>query len=66
MNLLVNGEPHKHGGNGSIVALLEECGANAGRVALMVNGAVVARGSWDEVTLQEDDRIELLVFAAGG
>ena len=66
MNLLVNGEPHVHGGNGSIVALLEECGANAGRVALMVNGAVVTRGNWDEVTLKESDRIELLVFAAGG
>lgn len=66
MNLLVNGEPHVHGGDGSIVALLEECGANAGRVALMVNGDVVARGSWDGVTLKENDRIELLVFAAGG
>ena len=30
------------------------------------SGAVVTRGNWDEVTLKESDRIELLVFAAGG
>lgn len=66
MNLLVNGEPHLHGGDGSIDALLEECGANAGRVALMLNGEVVARASWGGTTLKENDRIELLVFAAGG
>ena len=66
MDLWVNGALHTHGGDGSIAALLAECGANAGRVALMINGVVVARGSWDEVTLKENDRVELLMFAAGG
>lgn len=66
MNLFVNGEPHAHDGGGSIATLLSECGAQTGRVALMVNGAVIARGQWDKTTLNENDRIELLVFAAGG
>jgi thiamine biosynthesis protein ThiS len=66
MNVYVNGEPHGHQGDGSIAALLEECGANSGRVALMINGAVAARASWDKITLKENDRIELLVFAGGG
>ncbi len=66
MNLLVNGEQHEHVGNGSIASLLEEIGANAGRIAVMQNGAVVSRSNWDSPVLQENDRLELLVFAAGG
>jgi thiamine biosynthesis protein ThiS len=66
MNVYVNGAPHEHRGDGSIAALLEECGANSGRVALMINGAVVARTSWIETIIKENDRIELIVFAAGG
>lgn len=66
MILYVNGESHEHRGDGSVAALLDECGANAGRVALMLNGAVVRRDAWSETTLKENDRIELLMFAAGG
>lgn len=66
MNLFVNGEPHAHSGDGTIATLLKECDASGGRIALMVNGAVVARVNWADTVLKENDRIELLVFAAGG
>ncbi len=66
MNLVVNGKPHSHSGNGTLAELLEECHANPSRVAIMINGEVVRRSQWDSVRLSEGDRVEMLMFAAGG
>jgi sulfur carrier protein len=66
MVLLVNGQPHNLAGEGRIADLLREVGCDPGRTALMLNGEVVRRDAWDGVRLQENDRVELLVFAGGG
>jgi sulfur carrier protein len=39
---------------------------DARHVAIAVNDAVIARTNWDEVTLQADDRIEVITAVAGG
>ena len=66
MNLVVNGEIHKHKGHGSIADLLAECQAEPSRTAIMINGEVTPRGRWNSVRLVEGDRVELLMFAGGG
>jgi len=66
MKLTVNGEPHKHQGNGSIDALLEELGANKAHTALMLNGSVVPSNDRETTTLKENDAVEMLVFVGGG
>jgi thiamine biosynthesis protein ThiS len=66
MVLLVNGQPHDLAGEGRVSDLLGEIGADPGRTALMVNGDVVPRDTWDGVRLQENDQVELIVFAGGG
>jgi sulfur carrier protein len=66
MLLTVNGQPHELTGEGKVADLLQEVGCDPGRTALMVNGEVVRRDAWDAVTLQEDDQVELIVFAGGG
>ena len=66
MKLVVNDEAHIHNGDGSIKSLISELNADKGRVAVMVNGDVVPRTMWDSIALNENDRIELLVFAGGG
>jgi sulfur carrier protein len=66
MQLTVNGEEHEHRGDGTVSSLLEELGADRGRVALMVNAEVVARERRDGLLLREGDRIEVLTFAGGG
>lgn len=66
MNLMVNGEPHRHNGQGTIPELLQECQADAARTAVMVNSEVVPRARWDSVRLRELDHVEILVFAGGG
>ena len=66
MKLNVNGEPHTHGGNGSVESLLKELGANTEHTALMINGEVIPATAWATASLTENDEIEMLVFVGGG
>ncbi len=66
MDLVVNGERYRHQGQGTIPELLQECGAEPGRTAIMVNEQVIPRSSWGTVTLSDDDRVALLMMTAGG
>ena len=66
MRLVVNGETYEHGGNGALLSLLEELGANGDRVATMVNDEVVPKTSRSQTRLRDGDRVEVLVFAGGG
>ena len=66
MDLVVNGEPYLYNGQATITDLLRECRAEAGRTAVMVNGDVVRKSSFDTVRLSDGDRVELIVIAAGG
>lgn len=66
MVLTVNGEPHELEGEARLADLFREIGCDPGRTALMLNGEVVPRADWDGVELQENDQVELIVFAGGG
>lgn len=66
MDLVVNGESYRQNGQATIADLLRECPAEAGRTAVMVNGDVVRKSSFDAVRLSDGDRVELIVIAAGG
>jgi thiamine biosynthesis protein ThiS len=66
MDLVVNGEAYRHNGEATIADLLLECQAEAGRTAVMVNGDVMRKGTFDAVRLSDGDHVELIVIAAGG
>ena len=66
MDLVVNGEPYRYNGQATIADLLRECHAEAGRTAVMVNGDVLRKGSFETVRLSDGDHVELIVIAAGG
>lgn len=66
MQLTVNGDPYRYRGDGSVAAFLKEYGAEGKRLALMINGDLIPSGEWETTQLAEGDRLELLVFAAGG
>jgi sulfur carrier protein len=66
MNVVVNGKPHVLRGEENLASLLEDLGARAGRVAVMVNDAIVPRDKWDQWPVIEGDRIEVLTFMGGG
>jgi sulfur carrier protein len=66
MNLVVNGETYVHTGSGDLSSLLQEMDADEGRVATMVNDAIVACEHRTHTVLNDGDRIEVLSFAGGG
>ncbi|MCK5149210.1 sulfur carrier protein ThiS [bacterium] len=66
MQLNVNGEIHKHQGDGSLISLLKEMCARPERTAVMVNGKVVKRVDWDGVQLKDLDDVDVVMFAGGG
>ena len=66
MDLVVNGEAYRHNGQATIADLLRECQAEAGPTAVMVNGDIVRRSSFDIVRLSDGDCVELITITAGG
>jgi sulfur carrier protein len=66
MRLIVNGEDGTHPDGITLAALLERLGADADRVATVVNDTVIGKRDRGATALREGDRVELLVFAGGG
>lgn len=65
MVVTVNGEPREVAAE-RIAALLDELGYEGSFLAVAVNQELVRRASWDEVTLAEGDRIEVVTPRQGG
>lgn len=66
MFLTVNGEKFKHGGNGSVGALLAELGAAPEHTAVTVNSDIVFSKDWKTFKLKDGDTVEVLTFVGGG
>lgn len=66
MKLTVNGSPHVHRGDGSLVRLAAELGIRLDHAAVVVNEKIVPRANRDAFRLAEGDKVELIVLAAGG
>lgn len=67
MNLTLNGEAHELAPGSSIPDVLGILGFEDGRgVAVAVDGEVVPRSRWDEVTLADGMRVEVLRAVQGG
>ncbi len=67
MQLIINQQPCEFTGDGLDVAtLLASRGLTAESVALAVNGEVVPKRKWADVTLANGDRVELVKAVAGG
>jgi sulfur carrier protein len=65
--IFVNGEPRERAG-ATVAELLADLGVNAGArgVAVAVDGEVVPRAEWGELTVNEGQRVEALSAMQGG
>jgi sulfur carrier protein len=66
INVTVNGESLALDGAGDLLSLLENMSANPDRVAVMLNDSILKRDNWQETSLADGDRLEILTFAGGG
>ncbi|MEV6343392.1 sulfur carrier protein ThiS [Actinoplanes sp. NPDC051851] len=63
---MVNGRHQNRSESCSVAALVAEITAASRGVAVAVNGTVVPRSTWAEVSLADGDAIEVLTAAQGG
>jgi len=66
MELVINGQPRTVPDAITVTALLDELSLHASRVAVEVNQDVVSRKFFDDATLHDGDRIEIVTFVGGG
>ncbi len=66
MTILVNGEPASVPERQTVLAFLESLGLEPGRLAVELNGAILARPEWPLTLLEPDARLEIVHFVGGG
>ncbi len=65
MNIFVNGRPETIQPC-SLADLVKDRGVNADVLVIEYNQQIVKQARWGDITLQENDRVELLSFVGGG
>ena len=66
MRLLVNGKEHDTAANVTVAALLDTLALRRDGIAVALNDDVVPRGEHATRTLNDGDRLEIIVAVAGG
>ncbi len=66
MNLILNGKPYVHRGEGALSSLIEEQKLVPEHVAVMINDRIVPRADFQRTMLNHGDKVEILSFAGGG
>jgi len=64
ITLMVNGRERQLPAEITLPALLEELGVDRRMVAVAHNGDVIPRATYDDVTLRDGDRVEVVVWLA--
>jgi sulfur carrier protein len=66
MKLQVNGETKAYTGPLTLLSLISNMGLKPDRVAVELNGEIVARDQWENMSLSDGDRLEIVHFVGGG
>lgn len=66
MNILLNGQPYSIHTGSSVADLLHLLEVNGKRIAVELNGDIVARVRFAEITLLPMDRVEIVHAIGGG
>lgn len=64
--IIVNGEPVEFVENTTVTDLVAALGLERPRVAVELNGSIVARATFDDTLLHDDDKVEIVHFVGGG
>lgn len=66
ISIRLNGEPRRVREGQTVASLLEELEVDRRTVVVEVNRQIVRRTELEDVTLEPDDRVELVHFVGGG
>lgn len=66
MMILVNGEEMHLSPGTTLGNWLKEAGLGEKHIVVELNERIIPRDAWAEITLQQDDRMEIVTFVGGG
>ncbi len=69
LTVILNGQPRifeSLSSPATLGDLVQDLGLRGDRVAVEHNGEIAPRTSWNEVRLEENDRLEIVHFVGGG
>ena len=66
MRIRLNGSEHEASQSDTLRSLLETMSLPTGRVAVELNGRVVARTEFEHIEIREGDVLEVVHFVGGG
>lgn len=66
LEITLNGRREALAAPQSVATLAEARGYRKDRIAVELNGAVLARARWESTVLQSGDRMEIVTFVGGG
>ena len=66
IRIFINGEVREVPSEFSLAGLLEYFSLPQARIAIELNREVVRRKDWENVRINDDDRIEIVHFVGGG
>jgi thiamine biosynthesis protein ThiS len=66
LRILVNGESKQFDEGTTLSALIELLGLPEQRIAVELNREVVRRADWNNITLNDNDHLEIVHFVGGG
>ena len=66
MKIFINGESEELPDDATVAALVEKFRLVPKRVAVEVNREIVPRASYDQTSLHDGDRVEVVTFVGGG
>jgi thiamine biosynthesis protein ThiS len=66
MQIKINGEMREFKEPASLHQLLTAMGVVLNRAAVELNGKVIPKSKWGEVSIKENDQLEIVTLIAGG
>jgi sulfur carrier protein len=66
MKLIINGTEREFSNITTLSSLVERLGMKPDRVAIELNRDIVPRDRWNDTTLSDGDRLEIVHFVGGG
>ena len=62
----LNGDPYEINKGSNLIELLNKLKIEKNKVAIEVNGEIVARNKYTNLILDNDDKVEIVHFIGGG
>jgi thiamine biosynthesis protein ThiS len=66
VTIQVNGQNREMPAGTTVTALLAQLGLSSGRVAIEYNLQILPKSKWDETSVANGDRFEIVQFVGGG